>query len=200
MSDSEDKSIRVWDLSKRVGVQTFRREHDRFWILTAHPEINLLAAGHDRCLLDRPASSTHAEKTNQQANPVKPRRTRRKGRRPRPWSAGRNRQHQMTECVVHGPKDRPSSRIPIPSSTACRVAAPDWSGACQWLLTGAESPLRHAVHVQFFGASAAQRQPLQVSGNASTDQARCLTVGSELHAWCTVMVRTATALARIRDP
>lgn len=29
-------------------LQTFRREHDRFWILTAHPEVNLLAAGHDR--------------------------------------------------------------------------------------------------------------------------------------------------------
>jgi coatomer subunit alpha len=28
-------------------LQTFRREHDRFWILAAHPEINLLAAGHD---------------------------------------------------------------------------------------------------------------------------------------------------------
>lgn len=49
MSNSEDKSLRVWDMSKRIGVQTFRREHDRFWILTAHPEINLLAAGHDRC-------------------------------------------------------------------------------------------------------------------------------------------------------
>jgi hypothetical protein len=36
-------------MSKRTGVQTFRREHDRFWILAAHPEINLLAAGHDRC-------------------------------------------------------------------------------------------------------------------------------------------------------
>ena len=24
----------------------FRREHDRFWILTAHLELNLLAAGH----------------------------------------------------------------------------------------------------------------------------------------------------------
>lgn len=35
-------------MSKRTGVQTFRREHDRFWILAAHPEINLLAAGHDR--------------------------------------------------------------------------------------------------------------------------------------------------------
>lgn len=34
-------------MSKRTGVQTFRREHDRFWILSAHPDINLLAAGHD---------------------------------------------------------------------------------------------------------------------------------------------------------
>jgi hypothetical protein len=49
VSNSEDKSLRVWDMSKRIGVQTFRREHDRFWILTAHPEVNLLAAGHDRC-------------------------------------------------------------------------------------------------------------------------------------------------------
>lgn len=48
MSNSEDKSIRVWDMSKRTGVQTFRREHDRFWILAAHSEVNLLAAGHDR--------------------------------------------------------------------------------------------------------------------------------------------------------
>ena len=51
VSNSEDKSLRVWDMSKRIGVQTFRREHDRFWILQAHPEINLLAAGHDRCAL-----------------------------------------------------------------------------------------------------------------------------------------------------
>ncbi|CAK9171838.1 unnamed protein product [Ilex paraguariensis] len=47
MSNSEDKSIRVWDATKRTGLQTFCREHDRFWILTAHPELNLLAAGHD---------------------------------------------------------------------------------------------------------------------------------------------------------
>ncbi|CAN1777530.1 Coatomer subunit alpha-1 [Linum perenne] len=47
VSNSEDKSIRVWDVTKRTGLQTFRREHDRFWILAAHPEINLLAAGHD---------------------------------------------------------------------------------------------------------------------------------------------------------
>ena len=48
ISDSEDKTIRVWDVSKRSCLQTFRREHDRFWVLAAHPEQNLLAAGHDR--------------------------------------------------------------------------------------------------------------------------------------------------------
>lgn len=47
VSNSEDKSIRVWDVTKRTGVQTLRREHDRFWILASHPEMNLLAAGHD---------------------------------------------------------------------------------------------------------------------------------------------------------
>ncbi|KAF5827283.1 WD40-repeat-containing domain protein, partial [Dunaliella salina] len=65
ISNSEDKSIRVWDMSKRTGVQTFRRELDRFWILAAHPEINLLAAGHDGGMIvfklerERPAYSTH---------------------------------------------------------------------------------------------------------------------------------------------
>ncbi|GJN30202.1 hypothetical protein PR202_gb18491 [Eleusine coracana subsp. coracana] len=45
VSNSEDKSIRIWDATKRTSIQTFRREHDRFWILAAHPEMNLLAAG-----------------------------------------------------------------------------------------------------------------------------------------------------------
>jgi coatomer protein complex subunit alpha (xenin) len=45
ISDGEDKTIRVWDMSKRTAVQTFRRENDRFWVLTAHPELNLFAAG-----------------------------------------------------------------------------------------------------------------------------------------------------------
>uniref|UniRef100_A0A673WU37 Coatomer subunit alpha n=1 Tax=Salmo trutta TaxID=8032 RepID=A0A673WU37_SALTR len=44
LSNSEDKSIRVWDMSKRTGVQTFRRDHDRFWVLGAHPNLNLFAA------------------------------------------------------------------------------------------------------------------------------------------------------------
>ncbi|KAF6256969.1 COPI alpha subunit C-terminus-domain-containing protein [Scenedesmus sp. NREL 46B-D3] len=65
ISNSEDKSIRAWDMSKRTGVQTFRREHDRFWILAAHPEINLLAAGHDSGMIvfklerERPAYASY---------------------------------------------------------------------------------------------------------------------------------------------
>ncbi|XP_069119880.1 coatomer subunit alpha-like isoform X1 [Argopecten irradians] len=65
MSNSEDKSIRVWDMSKRTGVQTFRREHDRFWIMAAHPNLNIFAAGHDSGMLifklerERPAYAVH---------------------------------------------------------------------------------------------------------------------------------------------
>jgi coatomer protein complex subunit alpha (xenin) len=65
LSNSEDKSIRVWDMSKKAGVQTFRREHDRFWVMAAHPELNLFAAGHDNGLVvfklerERPAFATH---------------------------------------------------------------------------------------------------------------------------------------------
>lgn len=65
ISDAEDKTIRVWDMSKRTAVQTFRRENDRFWVLTAHPELNLFAAGHDSGLIvfkldrERPAFGIH---------------------------------------------------------------------------------------------------------------------------------------------
>ncbi|CAK9178463.1 unnamed protein product [Ilex paraguariensis] len=67
VSNSEDKSIRVWDSTKRTGLQTFRREHDRFWILAAHPEMNLLAAGHDSGMIvfklerERPAFSVSGD-------------------------------------------------------------------------------------------------------------------------------------------
>ncbi|XP_037070234.1 coatomer subunit alpha-like [Pollicipes pollicipes] len=47
LSNSEDKSIRVWDMSKRTCLHTFRREHDRFWVMGAHPSLNVFAAGHD---------------------------------------------------------------------------------------------------------------------------------------------------------
>ncbi|KAF9541272.1 hypothetical protein EC957_003287 [Mortierella hygrophila] len=50
---------------KRTTVQTFRRELDRFWALTAHPELSLFAAGHDNGLIvfklerERPSHSVH---------------------------------------------------------------------------------------------------------------------------------------------
>eukprot|EP01103_Thecamoeba_quadrilineata_P016357 TRINITY_DN5443_c0_g1_i1.p1 TRINITY_DN5443_c0_g1~~TRINITY_DN5443_c0_g1_i1.p1 ORF type:complete len:1233 (+),score=244.75 TRINITY_DN5443_c0_g1_i1:33-3701(+) len=65
LSNSEDKTIRVWDMSKRIAIQAFRREHDRFWILAAHPEVNLFAAGHDsgftvfKLERERPAYVSH---------------------------------------------------------------------------------------------------------------------------------------------
>ncbi|KAG2008409.1 coatomer subunit alpha-2 [Coprinopsis cinerea AmutBmut pab1-1] len=67
VSCGEDKTVRVWDLGKRSAIQTFRREHDRFWILAAHPNLNLFAAGHDSGLIvfklerERPAFSVHQD-------------------------------------------------------------------------------------------------------------------------------------------
>ncbi|KAH9478659.1 Coatomer subunit alpha [Psilocybe cubensis] len=63
VSCGEDKTVRVWDLGKRTAIQTFRREQDRFWVLAAHPNLNLFAAGHDSGLIvfklerERPAFS-----------------------------------------------------------------------------------------------------------------------------------------------
>jgi coatomer protein complex subunit alpha (xenin) len=51
VSCGEDKTVRVWDLAKRTAIQTFRREHDRFWVLAAHPNLNLFTAGHDSGLI-----------------------------------------------------------------------------------------------------------------------------------------------------
>ena len=65
LSVGEDKTVRVWDLNKRTSVQSFKRENDRFWVIAAHPEINLFAAGHDNGVMvfklerERPASSIH---------------------------------------------------------------------------------------------------------------------------------------------
>eukprot|EP00493_Phyllostaurus_siculus_P025914 UN26259 len=47
ISNSEDRSIRVWDMTKQKNWKTWRRDSDRFWILAAHPRLNLIAAGHD---------------------------------------------------------------------------------------------------------------------------------------------------------
>ena len=67
VSSSEDKSIRAWDATKRTCLQTFPREHDRFWILGCHPEMTLLAARHDSGMIvfklerDRPAFSVSGD-------------------------------------------------------------------------------------------------------------------------------------------
>ncbi|CAD5208962.1 unnamed protein product [Bursaphelenchus xylophilus] len=65
LSNSEDKSIRVWDMQKRTCVQTFRHENDRFWVIAAHPTLNIFAAGHDNGMIvfkierERPAYTSH---------------------------------------------------------------------------------------------------------------------------------------------
>lgn len=65
LSVGEDKTVRVWDLNKRTSVQSFKRENDRFWVIAAHPKINLFAAGHDNGVMvfklerERPASAVH---------------------------------------------------------------------------------------------------------------------------------------------
>ena len=65
LSVGEDKTIRVWDLNKRTSVQSFKRDNDRFWVIAAHPEINLFAAGHDNGVMvfklerERPASAIY---------------------------------------------------------------------------------------------------------------------------------------------
>lgn len=65
LSVGEDKTIRVWDLNKRTSIQSFKRENDRFWVVAAHPEVNLFAAGHDNGVMvfklerERPASAVY---------------------------------------------------------------------------------------------------------------------------------------------
>ncbi|KAL2827089.1 coatomer WD associated region-domain-containing protein [Aspergillus pseudoustus] len=65
LSVGEDKTIRAWDLNKRTSVQSFKRDVDRFWVIAAHPKINLFAAGHDTGVMvfklerERPASGVY---------------------------------------------------------------------------------------------------------------------------------------------
>jgi coatomer protein complex subunit alpha (xenin) len=47
LSVGEDKTIRVWDVNRRIMLSTFRRDNDRFWVVDAHPTRDLLAVGHD---------------------------------------------------------------------------------------------------------------------------------------------------------
>jgi len=47
VTNSEDRTIRIWDLYKRAGISTFNRDTGRNWILASHPQINYLATGSD---------------------------------------------------------------------------------------------------------------------------------------------------------
>ena len=38
VSNSEDRSIRVWDVHRDSSPRVFRRDSDRYWILAAHPQ------------------------------------------------------------------------------------------------------------------------------------------------------------------
>ena len=52
-------------LNIRTCLNTFRREHDRYWVITAHPTLSLFAAGHDNGMVifklerERPAYSIY---------------------------------------------------------------------------------------------------------------------------------------------
>lgn len=65
ISVGEDKTLRVWDLDKRTPVKQFKRENDRFWLIAAHPHINLFGAAHDSGIMvfkldrERPSSVIH---------------------------------------------------------------------------------------------------------------------------------------------
>ncbi|ODV58772.1 coatomer subunit alpha [Ascoidea rubescens DSM 1968] len=63
ISVGEDKTVRTWDLNKRTLVKQFKREKDRFWLISSHPNINLFATAHDSGVMvfklerERPAHS-----------------------------------------------------------------------------------------------------------------------------------------------
>ncbi|XP_026645773.1 coatomer subunit alpha [Microtus ochrogaster] len=76
VSGADDRQVKIWRMNAkafslctfsfpRTGVQTFRRDHDRFWVLAAHPNLNLFAAGHDGGMIvfklerERPAYAVH---------------------------------------------------------------------------------------------------------------------------------------------
>lgn len=67
ISVSEDKTIRCWDLNKRTPVKQFKRENDRFWMIAAHPKVNLFGAVHDSgCMIfkldrERPPFSVNSQ-------------------------------------------------------------------------------------------------------------------------------------------
>jgi coatomer protein complex subunit alpha (xenin) len=51
ISNSEDKTTRIWDLTKKVEVDCFtNKELDRFWVVAVHNESFTFACGSDSAL------------------------------------------------------------------------------------------------------------------------------------------------------
>jgi coatomer protein complex subunit alpha (xenin) len=52
-------------MAKRTCLNTYRREHDRYWVIAGHPTLNLFAAGHDNGMVifklerERPAYAVY---------------------------------------------------------------------------------------------------------------------------------------------
>ncbi|CAH8281768.1 unnamed protein product [Eruca vesicaria subsp. sativa] len=51
VSSSEDKCMCVWDATKKTKILTYKCKRFRLWNLAVHPEINLLAVGHDKGMM-----------------------------------------------------------------------------------------------------------------------------------------------------
>ena len=47
ISNSEDKSIRIWNYETKTQLQIEKSEKDRYWMLRLTKNNNLLCAGHD---------------------------------------------------------------------------------------------------------------------------------------------------------
>ena len=48
ISNSEDRTMKVWDLNRRTCIYTLKKEVDRFWVVAMHPTSNYFACGYDR--------------------------------------------------------------------------------------------------------------------------------------------------------
>lgn len=51
LSCSDDRTFRTWDLNRRIPVNVYKRENEKFWNIALHPNINLIGATNDGGLL-----------------------------------------------------------------------------------------------------------------------------------------------------
>lgn len=48
VSNSEDRTMKVWDLNRRSCIYTMKKDTDRFWVVAMHPTSNYFACGYDK--------------------------------------------------------------------------------------------------------------------------------------------------------